>query len=457
MGTVVVVLKQFAKWVCVALASGASVTSAAQSTDVYALARRAALEGKAQTVLGPVSPDSLGFTLMHEHLFVDFFPEYPSSAKSAEPLFHKMQVSGWTIPKTAEEREFFDRPDITIDMVNDLRRGWRSRTNLRIDNERDVLDEVTRYRRAGGHTIVDLTPEGLQRDPDRLRRFASQHSLSIVMGTGWYRWPYQPSSMRELSIQDMAERMVRDVVEGSGEHRVRAGIIGEIPLDSRSLVLPPDSVRTVGNDVITERIGAAERRLAALPVSERDRVAVDEVYDAREIKVLRAAARASRLTGAAISLHAREPWLGYLKLLVAEGVEPARIIVGHAHPHFMDRELLVHSLRTGVVLQADYLLQQYATKAPLGELRQILDGVAWAITHGYRDQVLLSLDMCNKLGQQRYGGGGYTTLHDYVFPYLRGNGVTEADLRHVMIENPKRLLTFVAPRQLVRAESPTSP
>jgi phosphotriesterase-related protein len=449
MGTIVALRKLVAKWVCVALAGCASVASAARPVvDLYALARQAALEGKAQTVLGPVSPDSLGFTLMHEHLFVDFFPEHPSSVKSPEPLFHKMQESGWTIPSTAEEREFFERPEITIDMVNDLRRGWRSRTNLRIDNERDVLEEVTRYRRVGGRTVVDVTPEGLQRDPERLRRFASQHSLSIVMGTGWYRWPYHPSSLRELSIEDLAERMVRDVIEGSGEHRIKAGIIGEIPLDSRSLVMATNSVGTVGNDVIAERIGTAERRLAAVPVAERDRVPVEEIYDARELKVLRAAGKASRLTGAAISLHAREPWLGYVRLLTAEGVDPARIIVGHAHPHFMDRELLLHSLRTGVVLQADYLLQHYATKAPLGEVREILDGVAWAIKHGYRDQVLLSLDMCNKLGQQRYGGGGYTTLHDYVFPYLRGKGVSEADLRHVMIENPKRLLTFVAPGEL---------
>ncbi len=437
-----------ARCVCLALAGCASVASAASpAEDLYALARRAALAGKAQTVLGPVSPDSLGFTLMHEHLFVDFFPEYPSSETAAEPLFRKMQESGWTIPKTQQEREFFSRPEITIDMVNDLRRGLRSRTNLRIDDEREVLEEVTRYRRVGGSTIVDVTPEGLGRDPERLRHFASQYQLSVVMGTGWYRWPYHPARLRELSIDDLTERMVHDVVEGSGEQHIKAGIIGEIPLDSRSLVMPTDSVSSVGNEVIAERIGAAERRLAAVPVAERDRIPVEEIYDAREIKVVRAAARASRITGAAITLHVREPWLGFLQLLLTEGVDPARIIVGHAHPHFMDRELLMHSLKSGVVLQADYLLQQYPTKAPLGELREILDGVAWAIAHGYRDQVLLSLDMCNKLGQQRYGGGGYTTLHDYVFPYLRGKGVSESDLRHVMVENPKRLLTFVAPRK----------
>src|SRR4030095_14730359 len=140
-------------------------------------------------------------------------------------------------------------------------------------------------------------------------------------------------------------------------------------------------------------------------------------------------------------LMRREPWLGYLSVLREEGVDPGRAIIGHAHPHFMERELLLRALRSGVVLEADYMLQQYATKAPLGPFDRTLDGVAWAIRNGYRDQVLLSLDLCNKLGQQRYGGGGYTTLQDYVFPYLRARGVTDDDIQHVMVDNPRRLLT----------------
>jgi phosphotriesterase-related protein len=122
----------------------------------------------------------------------------------------------------------------------------------------------------------------------------------------------------------------------------------------------------------------------------------------------------------------------------------------------MEQELLLRALRSGVVLEADYMLQQYATKAPLGPFDRTLDGVAWAIRNGYRDQVLLSLDLCNKLGQQRYGGGGYPTLQDYVFPYLRAHGVSDEDIRHVMIDNPRRLLTIAAPRRFTRV-SPASP
>jgi predicted metal-dependent phosphotriesterase family hydrolase len=44
----------------------------------------------------------------------------------------------------------------------------------------------------------------------------------------------------------------------------------------------------------------------------------------------------------------------------------------------------------------------------------------------------------------------------YVFPYLRGHGVTDDDIRHVMVDNPRRLLTIAGPRRLT-PESPASP
>jgi phosphotriesterase-related protein len=434
--------------------------------QLYRLAADAQLRGKAQTVLGPVDPATLGYTLMHEHLFVDFFPDFPWPRRAEDTpaaLFRKMQEAGWTIPRTPAQRELFARREVTLSMVNDLRRGLRSRSNVVIDRESEVAAELAHYRAAGGRTIVDVTPNGLGRDPARLQRFARHHDLSIVAGTGWYRWPFQSADMRGLSIDELTARMVLDIVRGDERQHAKAGIIGEIGLDSRSLRLPGDGLAPIANEEITQRVGAAERRLEALPVAERDRVPLSEIYDEREIKVLRAAARASRLTGVALTLHAREPWLGYLRLVREEGVATNRVIIGHAHPHFMEQELLLRALHSGVVLEADYMLQQYATKAPLGPFNRILDGVAWAIRNGYRDQVLLSLDLCNKLGQQRYGGGGYTTLQDYVFPYLRAHAVTDEDIQHVMVDNPRRLLTIAAPQRILDAplrltpESPASP
>ena len=421
--------------------------------SLYQQALAARLHGRVQSVRGPLPPEALGFTLMHEHLFVDFLAgfDWPSQAARTDPaVYRRMQQMGWSIPQSHEEREFFNRRELTLDMIEDLRRGWRSRTNVRIDDEREVAQEVRAFTRLGGKAIVDVTPVGLGRDVRRLHRFSEENSVHVVAGTGWYRWPFHPADVADSSVDQLTARLVREVSVGIDGSEIRAGIIGEIPLDSRSIRIPDGAQAELSNDAIRERVRAAEERFSGISSAQSAQIRPEEVYDAQELRVLRAAARASRLTGAALTLHAREPWLGYLPVILDEGVPPARIIIGHAHPHFMERELLERALKSGVVLQADYLLQYYATSSPLGPIDEIADGIAWAVRQGHRDQVLISLDLCYKLGQQKYGGGGYATLHRYLFPKLRQRGVSDADIRHIMVENPKRLLTFASPMPVVR-------
>src|SRR5205085_8513119 len=111
-----------------------------------------------------------------------------------------------------------------------------------------------------------------------------------------------------------------------------------------------------------------------------------------------------------------------------------------------DPQLLAQALSRRVVLEADYRLQYYAGQGPVGDTDALVRGIAWAVSHGYRDQILLSLDLCNKQGLVRYGGGGYATLHKYILPKLRAAGVGDADIEHILVANPRRLLTLVEPR-----------
>ena len=421
-------------------------------TRLYQQALAAKLHGRAQSVRGPLPPEALGFTLMHEHLFIDFLAgfDWPSQSARTDPaVYRRMQQMGWSIPETQEQRDFFNRHELTLDMIDDIRRGWRSRSNVRIDDEREVAQEVRAFTRLGGKTIVDVTPVGLSRDVRRLRRFSENNSVNVVTGTGWYRWPFHPADVANSGVDQLTARMVGDIAVGIDGSQIRAGIIGEIPLDSRSIRISEATPAGLSNDAIRKHVRAAEERFSGMSSAQGARIRPEEVYDKEELKVLRAAARASRLTGAALTLHAREPWLGYLPVILEEGVPPSRIIIGHAHPHFMERALLESAMKSGVVLQADYLLQYYATSSPLGPIDEIADGIAWAIRKGHRDQVLLSLDLCYKLGQRKYGGGGYATLHQYLFPKLRQRGVSDEDIRHIMVENPMRLLTLVAPMPVV--------
>ena len=139
-----------------------------------------------QTVLGPIPPESLGFTLPHEHTQI--------------ALWHiQSRWDYWQLTR--------DRPVI--------------------------LAELALFRAAGGSGLADLTPAGMGRDPEWLRGLATASGLHIVMGGGWYRAAYYPveALIDRRSVDDLADELVRDATAGVGETGVRPGIFGEIGTD----------------------------------------------------------------------------------------------------------------------------------------------------------------------------------------------------------------------------------
>jgi phosphotriesterase-related protein len=139
-----------------------------------------------QTVLGPIEPADLGFTLPHEHT----------------------QISLWHI------QDRWDYWQLTRD-------------------EPVILAELGRFTSAGGGALADLTLPGVGRDPGWLAGLARASGLHIVMGAGWYRNAYYPVEARidRRSVDDLADELVREVTEGVGENGIRPGIFGEIGTD----------------------------------------------------------------------------------------------------------------------------------------------------------------------------------------------------------------------------------
>ena len=139
-----------------------------------------------QTVLGPVDPATLGFTLPHEHT----------------------QIALWHI----EDR--WDYWQLTRD-------------------EPVILAELERFRSAGGGGLVDLTLPVLGRDPAWLVGLAKASGLHLVMGGGWYRTAYYPAEARidRRSVDDLANELVRESEDGVGDTGVCPGVLGEIGTD----------------------------------------------------------------------------------------------------------------------------------------------------------------------------------------------------------------------------------
>ena len=71
--------------------------------------------------------------------------------------------------------------------------------------------------------------------------------------------------------------------------------------------------------------------------------------------------------------------------------------------------------------------------------------VAKLVKAGHANRVLLSQDVCTKSMLKTYGGMGFSYVMEFVLPELRRLGVGEDAIWLIMVENPRRVLTFAKP------------
>ncbi|MCC6316622.1 MAG: TatD family hydrolase [Gemmatimonadaceae bacterium] len=278
------------------------------------------------------------------------------------------------------------------------------------------LAEIRKFKDAGGGTIVDVTNFGLSRNPDWLRRVSQASGLHVVMGAGWYMRPYHPKDMNERTVEELTAILLRDITQGAQGTNVRSGIIGEVG------------------------VGAFGARI---PLTENEQ------------KSIRASARASRLTGAPISFHSfasQDEMLRALDIVASEGVDLNHVVMGHtgtgdlaAMKRYTDRGAYVEFDYIGSVRSADSSAVQLARGAErlAASIKTLIDG-------GLTERILVAHDVCTQAQLTKNGGGGFAYISTMVVPALRKLGVTDETIHKILVENPRRVLTFVAPQPQVK-------
>lgn len=320
------------------------------------------------SVLGPISPENLGVTLMHEHL-VFGFPGWQYD--SAAPSYDREKAAGACCAMVGEAMTY------------------------------------------GLKTVVDATPNDGQRDPELYKMVADKTGINIICSTGLYTEeegaPAYFKFRRTLTggspaiTNEVYETFMKDITQGIGGTGVKAGVI---------------KVAT-GKGEITPYEGM----------------------------VLEAAAMAHKETGIPIITHTEAGTMGprQADFLLSLGADPNRLMIGHMCGN-TDIQYSLEVLKKGVYASYDrFGLDLFM---PDEKRRETVIGL---VKQGFEKQLMLSHDfICFWLGRQLpisepmlplVANWNLTNIFKNIIPALNNAGITDSQIKTMMVENPQRFFS----------------
>lgn len=257
----------------------------------------------------------------------------------------------------------------------------------------------------GVKTVVDPNAMFGARDAAFSRRVAEASGLNVILATGIYTYDHLPVALLTRGEDEIADLYVADIEEGIQGSDVKAAFI-KCAADTPGM---------------TENVE----------------------------KLHRAAARTSLRTGRPIMAHshpASGTGLEQMRLFEEEGVDPAKIQIAHTGDTD-DLDYIERLLERGCWIGMD----RYGLDIYLPTDRRNATVLA-LLERGYADRMMLSQDYCStidwfppeiaeQLAATQAANWSMTFLFDAVIPYLRANGMTEDQLRTMMIANPRSWLS----------------
>ena len=339
-----------------------------------------------QTVLGPVAPEGLGATLMHEHApSVDWSELYATPAAPLGSLRERMLAE-------------------TSGMLNAFHQSLAKED--------------------GPGAIVECTPIRVGRYPQLLVDLARRTKVHIIASTGFWceaLAPQHPWAVR-LGVEPggaakMADLFVREITEGM-----------EDPHGGR------------GERFTAIRAGAIKIGTSALMRPSEKAIHI-------------AAATASRQTGCPITTHTTDGGgLEQARLLLESGAASERVIIGH-QGHMDDGknaeagDYHLEIARLGCYLQFDRVgAGNYDCDKQARLIQNLVAG-------GFERQILVSHDHVpyfyrafsaeTKDSQGwRENRADFTIVTTKLAASLEQLGVSQGQIRTILVENPQRVLAF---------------
>lgn len=270
-----------------------------------------------------------------------------------------------------------------------------------------VVEIVESVRADGVDTMVDLSPYDVGRDIRLIEEVSKKSGLQIIACTGQHLYP--PASLTERTVAELTTYFVGEIEQGIDGTGIKAGVI----------------------KVATDLYGVT-------PVVER---------------ALRAAARASKATGVPIETHTHARLrMGerQAEIFEAEGVDPARVCLGHSDDSD-DMDYLTGLAKRGYTLGMDHVNRglKSDSRVPWQKraecIRQLVDA-------GFADRLFLSQDVVlgaallppeGQGDREKNNPDGMRFNARRLIPWLKQAGVPERAIHAITVDNPRRFFSKV--------------
>ncbi len=297
-------------------------------------------------------------------------------------------VTGDILPKTLGPTLIHEH------VVLDLSRIRKDQDAILADSD-PLNRELQNLRAAGCGGIVEVTNRGMGRDVQSLAVLSRRHGIPIVAATGFYKQSYYTEEVFQKTEEELTERFVKELtveVEGTG---IRAGIISEI--------------------------GSVSMR------SHRMNTKCSKQLSRRKEK-----------PAPPLSTHCEMGTMGseQLSLFSRADMDLSKVSIGHQDLNG-NRQEYEALLRSGVYIQFDTI-----GKNAYRPDEERLDDLLWILDKGYVKQIMLSTDITKKSYLKVNGGFGYEHLFTDFLPRLKERGVHQREIDTMMVDNPRRFLSF---------------
>lgn len=349
---------------------------------------------KVMTVRGPIDPETLGFTLTHEHLSLDFHHFYVAPPPGLDVYVNKK---------------------ITLQNVGYIRQyPYSSAYNVNFEDDEThdaVLKDVMQYKACGGGAIVENTSHGINRNLKLLYNISEACSVHIVAGTGHYVQAVQPDSVTHMTIEEMGDLYTKEILFGT-------------------------QVDTAANETTMIKCGMIGEVGSSWPITSFEK------------KAIQATAETQCVLNCPVTFHPgrdKDAPAEIVRLYLEAGGKADKCVMSHLDRTILDHGDLLEFAKLGTYCQFDLFgtecsYYQLNNTGYMPSDEQRIQSIEMMLQEGYEDRVLMSHDIHTKHRLTHFGGHGYSHILNNILMRLSLRGIDIKTVDNITIKNPAKWL-----------------